>query len=66
MEEHQIRVIDERDELTKKIVKLSTAMNNGILYKVSITEQQLLIDQLEVMKNYLHILERRIALFIRS
>jgi hypothetical protein len=61
---HQQRVIDERNELEAKVAKLSDFIDsNPIFQSLSTHEQGLLRIQADLMRQYLSILNQRIALF---
>ena len=61
---NQQRVIDERDELKTKVAKLSDFIDrNPAFGNISTQEQGLLRIQSDLMRQYLSILNQRIALF---
>lgn len=56
------RLIIERDELDDKVVKLKKFLENEVFASLSITQQNLLNEQYEIMCAYLTILNDRITL----
>lgn len=61
---HQQRVVDEKKELDEKIFKLDLFINAAnFKIIVDVDSQILMKEQLDVMKDYSKILERRIELF---
>lgn len=61
---HQQRVIDERNELETKSTKLSVFIDsNPIFQALGAQEQGLLRIQSDLIRQYLSILNQRIALF---
>lgn len=63
MQPHQQRVIDEKNELSDKIYKLSSFRTTDMFKSLSEKEQDLLTVQLNTMIEYENILEERIQLF---
>ncbi|AUM58564.1 hypothetical protein KNT81_gp207 [Proteus phage phiP4-3] len=63
MQPHQQRVIDEKNELSDKIYKLSSFRTTDMFNSLSEKEQALLTVQLNTMIEYENILEERIQLF---
>lgn len=61
---HEVRVIEERDELNNKLEKLETFIQKSAAFKVlQDAEQELLQDQYDAMIVYRNILDKRIAIF---
>jgi len=60
---HQQRVFDERTELDAKAVALHNFAKTQTFAELHLDEQELLLRQLKVMRQYLHILCERIAGF---
>ena len=63
MQEHQKRVVTEKEELDEKSAKLNTFFNTAIFDKLSSEEQDRLHRQYELMVQYSAILAERIAAF---
>ena len=63
MEEYQKRVVAEKEELDKKISKLTAFISSKRITTVRITEQQRLREQREIMEKYSSILAERIMCF---
>jgi len=63
MKDYQERVLEERDELWKKVCGLTDFMHCDTYAKMPATEQGLMMVQLVAMKNYHETLLRRIELF---
>ncbi len=64
MKDYQIRVVEERDELHKKICRLDMFIHSGVFANLeNKVEQDNLIFQLDVMRLYCKILEARISCF---
>lgn len=64
VEPHEQRVIDEFTELSSKIDKLSDFVSNSPIFsKLAILESNLLLEQLEYMKQYAKVLNQRIRIF---
>lgn len=64
MKDHQKRVIEEKEELEKKINKLNDFIFNNCIYAdLEIEDQNLLMEQLSCMSNYYKILAQRISRF---
>ena len=65
MEAYQERVFIERDGLRVKIEGLNTFIDDRVRFDALPGEEKLLLQwQLEVMRAYLHVLDRRIARFV--
>lgn len=60
---HEERVITEKNELTKKLVKLITFIGSDRFNDVHFSERSRLSRQPDIMKSYLDILNERIATF---
>lgn len=61
---HQLRVIQEKAELTERIGNLEVFVINGQIFKTLDSRQQSLLEQqLDTMKAYEHILALRISYF---
>ena len=66
MEDHEQRVIDEKDALDKKAKALSEFIgNNPIFETIDADEQERLKEQNDIMWQYSEILRLRIAAFKR-
>lgn len=63
MQEHEIRVVEEKKELDEKISKLSDFMHADTYAALSSVNQGLLMLQLSQMQSYSATLFRRIELF---
>jgi len=63
MSDYQDRVVKEKDELAEKINKLNLFTGSPQFQSVEVRQQVLLRTQLDVMNEYLRILEERIKLF---
>ncbi len=64
MQPHQQRVIDEKDELQERIIKLDAFLRNSGAYpNLSEMDKHLLSIQLSTMQAYHAILLARISLF---
>jgi hypothetical protein len=63
MKDYQIRVIEEKKELYKKIEKLELFTSSDKFFELSDTEMRNLEFQLDVMILYYKILEARISCF---
>jgi hypothetical protein len=64
MQEHQQRVVKEKQELDEKATKLSDFIgNNPIFDSIDADEQERLKEQCEIMWQYSEILGKRIAAF---
>ena len=63
LEPHQVRVLNERDELDDKRQKLSDFMQGDVFPKLSAIDQGLLMVQLAAMDMYSKALHERIELF---
>jgi len=64
MEPHQERVVAERAELSEKVSKLAAFVDGGRMADIPVPERTLLIGQLSVMREYLSILDERLALWV--
>ena len=60
---HEQRVVDEKNELKDKVLKLEDFLMKGKPSFIDDNNWELLEGQLEVMSAYLCILEKRISLF---
>lgn len=60
---HEQRVVEEKDELDKKIAKLDSFGRGDIFAELSPNEQSLLGKQLSIMEEYSEILGKRIDIF---
>lgn len=60
---HQCWVIEERSALAEKLEKLSSFLMTKSARELDGSELMLLFDQREIMKDYLDILDKRIALW---
>lgn len=63
MQTYQARVIDERNELNAKIVKLDAFIAGEAFAFISEDERKLLKAQLVCMRSYAHALEQRMQLW---
>jgi hypothetical protein len=63
MQEHQIRVVTEKEELDAKIERLGSFFGTAKFAEVEACERQRLLDQYHVMRRYSEILGERIANF---
>jgi len=63
MEEHQQRVVDEKNELDEKTQKLSEFFDNDLFAGLDEAEKDRLEQQYGVMQKYSRILGERIAAF---
>lgn len=64
MQPHQQRVVDEKDELAEKLTKLNDFIGGNNIYdSLPADERNRLARQAFVMKDYLDILNERIAAF---
>ena len=63
MKDYQIRVVEEKEELYKKIEKLELFTRSDKFFELSETELRNLEFQLDVMILYHKILEARISCF---
>jgi hypothetical protein len=67
MEEYMQRVLNEQFELNAKIVKLADFIENNQQYHMLQKEEQDdMVEQLKVMREYTKILERRILRFQKN
>ena len=64
MEEYQKRVIDERDELKRKVDKLYAFLGSSIYQGLNSADRRRLDRQHDVMSEYEEILSERIAEFV--
>lgn len=60
---HQIRVVQERDDLLEKVTKLNAFLSTELFATLSNDEQFLLNTQCQFMQGYLNVLEERIGNF---
>lgn len=60
MQDFLKRVINEREELNNRLVKLNKFLSSDIFSRLSTEEQSLLEKQSETMEVYLSILDKRI------
>lgn len=60
---HQLRVLQEHNDLKLKVEALRQFFNTAIFEDMVVHEQDDLAEQEEIMTAYLNILERRIAKF---
>lgn len=63
MQPHQQRVVIEKDELADKLTKLNLFIGGEMFNSLPSDERIRLAKQAEVMKDYLDILNARIAAF---
>jgi hypothetical protein len=63
MEDFQMRVINEREELSIKISRLHIFLNSNAADPVSAEDKKLLAEQLSTMRDYHSILTSRILKF---
>ena len=64
--EHEQRVIQERNELSEKTVKLSEFIDKSKIFEsLGDRDRELLVSQYNVMLNYLRILNERIGRFVK-
>lgn len=64
LQPHQQRVVDERFELSEKSTKLNDFVGNNPLFeKLESDEQEDLKVQLDIMYQYIEVLDRRISRF---
>ncbi len=63
MQPHQQRVVDEKEELDLKLVKLSVFLGTKMFSELPIEEKRRLRHQEEVMQEYSKILSEHIAAF---
>lgn len=66
MKDWQKRVIEEKNELTKKIIKLGSFFGAEEYEKIDDNQKGLLLAQHYFMDEYSQILSKRIALFYRE
>ncbi len=64
MAPHQERVVVERDELSDKLTKLTSFLVSDKIMSVHAEEASRLMKQASIMKEYLAILDERIAAFV--
>lgn len=64
MQPYQQRVIEERNELQRRIEKLAAFLNSNAYSEVSNEEAHLLGMQLDSMRTYKNILDERIDLLV--
>ena len=64
MEDWEQRVVDEKSELSKKIIALTTFVTtNPTFLSLDSGDRDLMWEQLSLMLNYCNVLERRIGSF---
>lgn len=63
MNNYQERVHKEKEELDSRIEKLGTFLTGPVWLNLGVIDQELLRDQLYVMKQYALILDQRIERF---
>ena len=63
MQLHQQRVVDEKNELADKLTKLNNFIGGTVFYDLLPAERIRVAKQAGVMKDYLDILNERIAAF---
>ena len=63
---HQQRVIDEKNELVERIIKLKAFFSTELFVNLNSEDKQLLQRQCIVMQDYAGILEQRIFRFSNS
>lgn len=63
---HQLRVIQEKEELSEKILKLEAFANSKEFRNLDTVEQGLLTTQAYYMRQYEHILKERIEWFLNN
>lgn len=63
MKPYQLRVVEEKDELELKIMKLKSFIDSELFSELGTEDGILLINQLYVMEQYLLILAERILNF---
>lgn len=63
MNDFQQRVIDEKNDLDEKIVKLDEFIGTDIFYKLFLSEQDRLEKQFILMQDYSEVLGERIGEF---
>jgi len=66
MEEYQKRVIEEKEELDKKIKKLASFLDTGMFVKLTKDDVGLLRTQHSIMLAYRTILKMRINVFYKN
>lgn len=60
---HQQRIMVDRTQLFERYQKLGKTLNSSVMSLLPVPERELLKTQHRVMKSYLDILDKRIALF---
>jgi len=60
---YQRRVVDEREELSEKIVKLAKFFDTQVYQSLPVAEQDRMLRQLTHMNDYRDVLDERIAAF---
>ncbi|MCB6184257.1 hypothetical protein LIN78_11950 [Leeia sp. TBRC 13508] len=63
LENHQQRVVEEKNELQEKLSKLNEFLASKDVLELSLKNRLLMTEQAEWMSRYLAVLEKRIALF---
>jgi hypothetical protein len=62
MSDFKTRLLEEKEQLDEKISKLEPFIGSEPFNGIDVAQQDLLIEQLDVMRNYSTILEKRIEL----
>lgn len=63
MQPHQQRVVDEKEELDGRIVRLDQFIEGDLFKSLPSDEQDRLVKQLRIMYEYLAVLGERVAAF---
>ena len=63
MEDWQLRILDERKEVSDRLAKLDRFLDSEFSFKMDLTDRYLLIKQSVVMAEYVNILDKRIHRF---
>lgn len=63
LEPYQQRVVDEKNELDKKLKALNAMLKTPIFEKLNILEKKLLEEQAELMTRYSAVLKQRISMW---
>lgn len=66
LQPHQLRVIDEKDQVSERLLKLLSFFQTPIFQALSEAEQTRLRSQARFMDGYASVLEERIAAFLRT
>ncbi|MBE8577957.1 crAss001_48 related protein [Vibrio sp. OPT18] len=61
--EYQQRVMDERAQLSSRVIALGAFLGGEVFNGLNRTEKRLLRDQLKYMRRYLEVLDERAHLF---